>query len=194
MINLTAFKLTNNSGANITLQSLDNFVLSAGASNIDLFDPVNGGFVASDILENTEIQNYLLSGSIVAADQNNLNIRTLTPIFGQLLTELNPPTITATQDNYTPAGWQTARYINLTPSGTQFISGFAATFHGDIKIIRNNTTSSALFLLNNAAGSLPENRILTAENTTFALKKYSTVNIMYDNNLARWVCMSMEKP
>jgi hypothetical protein len=194
MIQFTQFKISNLSGANITLASLDNFLLTAGATDIDIFSAANGDFRMPDVVNNTEIETLLAAGSISCKEENDLNIGTVVPVFGQILTECNPPTINATQDDYTPTGWANARYVNLDPNGTQFISGFGATFHGDIKIIRNNTTNSAVFLLNNASGSLPENRVLCSENTTFALKKYSSIQIMYDETLQRWVTIAMEKP
>lgn len=195
MIQFTQFKLDNLTASNITIESLDNFVLLGNASNVDIFSDANGGFKMSDIVNNTELETLFKSISIRASEENGLVIRSLTPIFGQILTEIYPPSITQTENNYTPLGWENSRYVNLTTGPSdEFISGFGATFHGDMKIIRNATTDRKVSLLYNASGSQPQNRILTPENTTFDIKKNSTVNIMYDILIQRWVCMAMEKP
>ena len=195
MIQFTQFKLDNLTASNITIQSLDNFVLAGNASNVDVFSAANGGFKMSDIVNNTELETLFKSLSIRASEENGLVIRSITPIFGEILTEIFPPSITQTENNYTPLGWTNSRYVNLTTGPTdEFISGFGATFHGDMKIIRNATNDRKVSLLYNASGSQPQNRILTPENQTFAIKKNSTVNIMYDLTVQRWVAMAMEKP
>jgi len=195
MIEFTEFKINNLTASNIIIGSLDNFILPGNALNIDVFAEINGGFKMSDIVNNTELETLLQSFSIRCSEQNGLVIRSLTPIFGQILTEIYPPAITQTENNFTPLGWENSRYVNLTTGPTdQFISGFGATFHGDMKIIRNATNDRKVSLLYNASGSQPQNRILTPENQTFAIKKNSTVNIMYDILIQRWVCMAMEKP
>jgi len=56
MINLTEFKITNLSGSAITITSLDNFVLSNGAVDIDMFADVNGGFSMEDVESNAELE------------------------------------------------------------------------------------------------------------------------------------------
>ena len=195
MIQFTQFKIDNLTASDITIQSLDNFVLSGSASNVDIFSDANGGFKMSDIVNNTELETLFKNLSIRASEENGLVIRSLTPIFGEILTEIFPPSITQTENDYTPLGWENSRYVNLTTGPSdEFISGFGATFHGDMKIIRNATTNRKVSLLYNASGSQPQNRILTPENTTFAIKKNSTVNIMYDLTVQRWVAMAMEKP
>jgi len=195
MIQFTQFKLDNLTASNITIQSLDNFVLAGNASNVDVFSAANGGFKMSDIVNNTELETLFKSLSIRASEENGLVIRSITPIFGEILTEIFPPSITQTENNYTPLGWTNSRYVNLTTGPSdEFISGFGATFHGDMKIIRNATNDRKVSLLYNASGSQPQNRILTPENQTFAIKKNSTVNIMYDLTVQRWVAMAMEKP
>ena len=197
MIQLTQFKLTNNSGSIINIISLDNLVLSANAVDLDIFNPINGGFVMSDVMNNDELEGLLKSGNISIKEQNDLPLQSTILLYGQPNLYYSDR-ITQQEDNFGSTFfdlWQNARYINLEPqNANQFISGFEATWHGDIKIIRNSSSNRELTFLNNNNNSLAPNRILCPESNTYKLKKSSSAVIMYDINLLRWVVISDERP
>ena len=193
MINLTEFKISNLSGAPITLASLDNFVLISGAVDIDVFDAANGNFGLSDVQQNTEIESLLQAGSISAKDQDNGVFDTTFPLYGHMYTVLTATPPATTQANWNPAGWNNAKVIKISPAANQFFTGFQKTYHGDFKIIRNESNKTMTFLYNNSA-SLLENRIFPIERTTNNNKKYSAVLIQYDAVEQKWKSIDAEKP
>ena len=193
MINLTEFKISNLSGANITIASLDNFVLLNGATDVDMFSITNGNFSIEDIQSNTEIEALLQNGSISATDQDGGEFFTLFPLYGHMYTVICPTTQNTTEHNWNPAGWHNAKIIKVSTSAVQFFTGFQKTYHGDFKIIRNESSSTMSFLYNNA-NSLVENRIYPIERSTNNNKKYSAVVVHYDAIDQKWKLIDAEKP
>ncbi len=193
MINLTEFKITNLSGGLIIINSLDNFNLANGATDIDMFSTANGGFTLEDVQGNTELETLLQAGDISIRDQDNGDFITLFPLYGHMYTVICPTTANTTEDNWNPAGWYNAKIIKITTSGNQFFTGFQKTYHGDFKIIRNESSSTMSFLYNNS-NSLLENRIYPTERTTNNNKKYSAVVIHYDAIDQKWKTIDAEKP
>ncbi|MGI9555838.1 MAG: hypothetical protein ACR2M9_03175 [Cyanophyceae cyanobacterium] len=193
MINLTEFKISNLSGSAITFTSLDNFVLSNGAVDVDMFADVNGSFALEDVQGNTELETLLQAGDISIKDQDDGEFITLFPLYGHMYTVICPTTANTTENNYNPAGWNNAKIIKITTAGNQFFTGFQKTYHGDFKIIRNESASTMSFLYNNS-NSLQENRIYPTERTTNNNKKYSAVVIHYDAIDQKWKTIDAEKP
>lgn len=193
MIDLTEFKISNLSGSNITIVSLDNFVLLSGAVDVDMFDATNGNFTVEDVRENEEIEQLLQQGSISAKDQNDGVFETLFPLYGHMYTVIEAITQNTTEHNYNPAGWHNAKIVNITTSGNKFFTGFQKTYNGDFKIIRNEANSTMSFLYNNS-NSAAQNRIYPTERTTNNNKKYSAVVIHYDSTEEKWKTIDAEKP
>jgi len=188
----TEFKLTNASGSTIVLSSFDNLSLAGNAVDVDIFDNANGGFGVEDVINNPELEVHLQSGDITAIDQYGGLFRTVVPLFGYLYTEIAPPIITATVDDYYPVGWENAKLVCLDLQGIKNCTGFKKTFHGDRKIAYEFKIKS-----NNSA-SQPENRVYASEFRTnagdFRLKKYSIVEIIYHGGDQKWYTVDPKKP
>ena len=194
---ITEFKITNESGNSITIQSLDNFVLVGNAVDVDVFSDANGGFSVEDVKNNAEIETLLQGGTISAKDEYNGIIRTVIPLFGYLYTEISPPQITSQVDDYYPVGWENAKVVCLDLQGIKNCTGFKATFHGDRKIIRNDSAYEFKIKSNNSS-SQAENRVFASEFRTnagdFRLKKYSIIEILYHGGEEKWYTIAPQKP
>jgi len=193
MINLTEFKITNLSGSAITITSLDNFVLSNGAVDIDMFADVNGGFSMEDVESNAELETLLQAKDISIKDQDDGVFMTLLPLYGTMYTVITDIPVATTSNNYNPTGFYNAKIVNIEGSGTRYISGLQRTYGGDFKILRNESSDILSYLYNNA-NSLPENRIFPIERSTNNTKKYSAIVIYYDGIEERWKIIDAEKP
>lgn len=105
--------------------------------------------------------------------------------FGSAIT---PPTITANQTNYNPAGFQTCNIMFLSSSGNRTITGFAqpsplvATEFRMIAIV--NIGGSNITLINNSASSLPQNRFNM--NGNILLNQNEGCILTYDSVNLRW--------
>ena len=193
----TEFKLTNTSGSTIVLSSLDNLSLAGNAVDVDVFDNANGGFGVEDVINNSELEAHLQSGDITAIDQYGGLFRSVVPLFGHMYTEIAPPQITATVDDYYPVGWENAKLVCLDLQGIKNCTGFKKTFHGDRKMIRNDSAYEFKIKSNDSA-SFEENRVYVSEFRTnagdFRLKKYSIVEIIYHGGDQKWYTIDSEKP
>jgi len=193
MINLTQFKITNISASVVNIPSLDNFSLAIGATGVDLFDASNGNFGISDIQSNPEIEALLQNDAITAVDQDGGVFETVVPLYGSMYTIItNTPSVVTTH-NFNPTGWYNAKIIHIGGTVNRFITGFAKTYDGDFKIMRNSSNNTLTYL-NNNANSLAGNRLYAIERTTNNTKKWSAVVVYYDGALGFWKMIDAEKP
>lgn len=194
---ITEFKITNESGNSITIQSLDSFILMGNAVDVDMFSDANGGFSVEDVKNNEEIETLLQNGSVTAFDQYGGQFLTIVPLFGYIYTQIVPPLITSTIDDYYPVGWENAKLICLDLQGIKNCTGFKSSYHGDRRMIRNDSAYEFKLKSNNSA-SQPENRIFASEfrnnSGDFRVKKYSIVEIMYHGIEEKWYTIDAEKP
>ncbi len=181
---MQSFNITNNSGAEITIASLDHKAIADGAT-MDMFAPANGKFTMSDVIANDEIQDLMDSSSIEVTDENGGVVSSLRLYFGIIPIKISPPQITAHVNDWNPTGFSTASIINVDLMGIKEIKGLKAGKNGDRKLIVN-TSAYELKLSYNDSGSLAENRIWTVEQADYKIKKYGTCEIIYDTSISRW--------
>ena len=99
---------------------------------------------------------------------------------------LQPPQITANQNDYTPTGWSTADIIILDISAAVNITGFGAVTGYKTKTLVNTHIISAIKIKNNDSNSIAANRVLCPDNKDYDLKKTASINMIYLDVLARW--------
>lgn len=193
MIQFSEFNITNTTGSLVTISSLDNFSLPSGSVR-NVFSSESGSFSMADVVNNSEIENLLQSGSISVTDENGGTVQTLAPLYGHVYTKITPPSFNTTQNNYNPTGWYNSKIVNLEPDGAdRFISGFQATYDGDFKVVKNLSNSFQIGILNNNGSSLEANRILNPQNTTSTIRVASSIIFYYDSGLQKWIYLNDEK-
>jgi hypothetical protein len=185
------FNIQNNSGALLTLQSLDGLQIANGAT-VNIFDSAHGKFTVSDVVANTEIQNLLDSQSIQITDINGGLVVNLRLYFGIIPVKISPPQITVHVDDWNPSGFATASVVNVDILGIKEIRGFLAGNDGDRKLIIN-TSNYELKLMFNSATSQPNNRIYTVEQAPYKIQKFGAAEIIYDKSISRWRVIDKEK-
>ena len=188
---MTQFNITNLSGANIIFLTLDGLQISAGAT-VNIFDPINGKFTISDVVANSEIQDYLDNGIIQITDINGGLVVNLRLYFGIIPVKISPPQLNATVNDWNPAGFETASVINIDLLGIKEIRGMLAGNDGDRKLLIN-TSQYELKIKYNSATSQPENRILTVEQADYKIQKFGAAEIIYDKSVNRWRVIDKEK-
>ena len=99
---------------------------------------------------------------------------------------LQPPQITANQNDYTPTGWSTADIIILDISAAVNITGFGAVTGYKTKTLVNTHIMSAIKIKNNDSNSIAANRVLCPDNKDYDLKKTASISMVYLDVLARW--------
>ena len=99
---------------------------------------------------------------------------------------LQPPQITANQNDYTPTGWSTADIIILDISAAVNITGFGAVTGYKTKTLVNTHIISAIKIKNNDSNSIAANRVLCPDNKDYDLKKTASISMVYLDVLARW--------
>jgi len=118
---------------------------------------------------------------------NKANETGIEQITGSIIT---PPTLTATANNYNPAGFATANMIRQdVNTNNRQISGFLAPPAGvnrTIFINNINTFSQDIRFLNNSALSIPQNRLLLRDNGRRSARPNQTICFWYDHISERW--------
>jgi len=182
---MNSFLISNLSGFSIVIISLDNFSLGPAVAAVDMMLPVNGGFAMDDIANNPEIQTLLDNGDISATDGFGGVINSVGLVFGKMPITINPPVITANKNDYSPVGWDGAYIVNIDLLGVKSITGFKAGKDCDRKIIRN-ISNYELKLSPNSTSSLLSNRIDTPEHANFKIKRFSSVEVIYNAITNKW--------
>jgi hypothetical protein len=100
---------------------------------------------------------------------------------------ISPTAISTNQNNYSPTGWSSARYVRLNVTGACSITGFSATATQLYKtLIHVGALETPLGLLEESLSSTAANRIMTpTPNDVYMLKNW-TQDIWYDATDARW--------
>jgi hypothetical protein len=193
MVEFSEFNITNTTGSLVIISSLDNFNLPSGSVR-NVFSSESGSFSMADIVNNSEIEALLQSGSISITDENGGVVQTTVPLFGHVYTTITPDPFTVTQNNYNPPGWYNSKIVNLEPSGAdRFIGGFQKTYNGDRKTVKNLSTSFQIGILNNNGSNLEQNRIFNPQNNTTTIRVASSIVFYYDGGLQRWIYLNDEK-
>lgn len=188
---MQSFNITNNSGAEITIASLDHRSIPDGAT-MDMFAPANGKFTMSDVIANPEIEDLMNTSAIEVTDENGGVVGSLRLYFGIIPIKISPPQLTTHVNDWNPAGFETASIVNVDILGIKEIKGMKAGKNNDRKLIVN-TSAYELKLSYNDSGSLAENRIWTVEQADYKIKKYGTCEIIYDGSISMWRTIASEK-
>jgi len=104
--------------------------------------------------------------------------------------QITPPVLTATANNYNPAGFSTANIVrqNINNNNRE-ITGFVAPAVGVNRIfgISNiNTSGDDIRFKHNDAGSVAANRILLRDDSQKSIKPNETALFWYDHTSSRW--------
>ena len=181
---MNSFNITNNTATEIQIISLDNISSSAGAT-IDIFAPNHGKFTIEDVIGNDEIQTLMNNNDISITDENGGILTSIRLYFGILPIKISPPILTAHVNDWNPTGFATASIINVDLLGIKEIKGMKAGNDNDRKLIVN-TSAYELKLSYNDALSLEENRIWTTEQADYKIKKFGSVEVIYDKSIQKW--------
>ena len=106
---------------------------------------------------------------------------------------LDPPQITADQNNYNPVNLASALLLRLTANGAYNITGLQApgTPFGSAsdftRIALHNSSNSTLTLVHNSGSSSIANRFACPTSVDFALTSGGTVWLYYDTGAGNWV-------
>ena len=111
-----------------------------------------------------------------------------TPILGERRNIISPSTVSATQNNYNPTGWDTAGIVRLIFTGSQTITGLAAPNSGgtQLKYIANIDATDTLTLSHESGSSSAQNRLSCPQGTNLTIPPLSGVWVMYDATSLRW--------
>jgi len=101
--------------------------------------------------------------------------------------DITPPTITANQNDYNPAGLPTASVLRLATDATRTLTGLAGGADGRLLCIVN-AGNNGILLANEDTNSAPANRFSIGANLTIAAGQ--SVMLLYDAVAARWRALS----
>ncbi len=188
---MNSFNIANNSGSELIIVSLDNLSI-ADSTTIDIFANVNGKFMLSDVIGNSEIQTLMDNEDIVVTDDSGGIVSSLRLYFGIIPIKISPPQLTAHVNDWNPTGFSTASIINVDLLGVKEIKGMIAGKDGDRKLLIN-ISPYELKLSYNDSGSLAQNRIWTVEQADYKIKKYGTCEVIYDTSIDMWRTIAGKK-
>ncbi len=146
----------------VTPQTLNNWTGGAGDMTKAIYDPDNVNSNAFDY------ENF--KGLLIVLDDI-----------------LTPPTITGTEDDYNPTGFETANLLRIDLTSNEDVTGFEKPPAGVNRIVFfQNISNFKWKIKNNDPGSIPENRVLNKDYNDKELKKGETGAYWYDHISNRW--------
>ena len=100
---------------------------------------------------------------------------------------ITPPQITATANNYEPAGFSGASVLRLTSDASRSITGLKASSSGRVVVLAN-VGSNDITLADESASSLAENRFAIAATglSVYTIAPDDIVIVQYDRTSQRW--------
>ena len=148
--------------------------------------------------QNFKMQNHWISNSgdnngIFVAQNGKVGIGNGQPnatlsISGSVAIQTTSVTITGSPVHNLPVA--NISYIRLEGATADFtLTGLANGTDGQLLTIFNYSTFS-MKIPNNNNGSLPENRVLTLNNSNYTSTGQGAVNLIYDGTIQRWVMLS----
>jgi hypothetical protein len=167
--------------------------------------PVGGGVAAAGGAAGSNTQVQVNNAGVLGANAGltyNLGSQVLTVSGGivgniaaplgqfnrfELIGSISPAQITATQDNYNPAGLSTASVLKLTTDSSRNITGIAGGADGRVLII-HNVGGFNLVLMDEGGTSTDINRFALSTNQT--IPPDNSVAIQYDGTTLRWRVLS----
>lgn len=101
---------------------------------------------------------------------------------------VSPPTITANQNDYTPANLAIARILRLIADAARSLTGLAAQPNGTRLTLSNitGTAANTITLTHQDAASQPANRFICPGGANFVLNEGDSVDTWYDGTTSRW--------
>jgi hypothetical protein len=143
---------------------------------------------SADAIGKVLTQTSLINGGVEFTNEpyqksNQLGVEQIT---GTIIT---PPILTATANDYNPAGFAGANMIRQeVNTNNRIISGFVAPPVGENRIIYLNNISATqdIRIVNNSALSTAANRILLGDNQQKSLTPNETLALWYDHISQRW--------
>lgn len=107
---------------------------------------------------------------------------------------VSPAQITANQDDYAPAGVDTAYEIRVDSDASRNISGISASQAEGRELILTNDGGNDIVLTHEDAGSTAANRFDLGSNSDITLTGGQSVKVRYDGTASRWRMMSYIPP
>lgn len=110
--------------------------------------------------------------------------------FVQINVTASPAAITGTQNDYNPTNLASSGVLRQALSGSAILTGLTAQIDGRVIFLENISTTLALTLNNEDAGSTAANRFTLPGGTALVVNPGGCIVLIYDNTSARWRALS----
>jgi hypothetical protein len=148
----------------------------SGTANPDDYYGTNSGNIKGFHSLPQFIADYLLSSPIEIGDALVIS------------SNIYPPAITTTVNNYTPTGFATTSVMYISSTGNQSITGLQAGVDGRVVFV-SNIGNDQIKLVNNSPLSLASNRFYL--NIDVIMKPSNGVILLYSEVLQRWTVLNI---
>lgn len=108
------------------------------------------------------------------------------------MVDLSPASLTADQNDYSPAGLAAANAVRLDATGNRNITGIATGTVGRVLVLYNISSIRTLTLKAEDAGSAAANRFVGSQD--FQLQPFMGVILEYDSTSSRWRIAAAARP